>query len=307
MSIQGRRRAAPALVTIFAALALAGGGGLLLASSGSERTVRESTVDGLNLRLMLARWILDEMEHDGSGFAMPTSMMPDIPSHEVERLRVEIELHNRGAESRLFRLAELRLRSEAGGEWSPASDGLPEEVNIAPGMRLNRTAYFDYFDEGGKDAQLRTELRLVWTRGESSAAMGVPHPPSHDHSGEEETFEPIDWPEFVEDLPEGDPGSGWFLFTTKHACVSCHGHPGLPGSNTLGPSLADVAQVAATRVPGKPAAQYLYESIVDPEAFRAPAPPNPSGEAVQSMPLPDVNEQEVADLVAYLLQQRRNP
>jgi len=299
-------RRAPGLLAILVALLLASGGGFLVASSGNDRTVRESTIGGVNLRLVLAAWILDEMQHDGSGFSMPTSMMPDIPSHEVERLRAEVQLHNRSGEPRRFRISELRLRAETGGEWPAFGEGLPDEVILAPGTILNRIVYFDYADESGEDAELRTTLRLVWTREGSTAAMEVPHPPSHDHAGEEEDSEPIVWPESVEDLPEGDAGAGWFLFTTKLACVSCHGHPGLPGSNTLGPSLADIANEAETRVPGKTAEQYLYESITDPEAHIAQAPLGPTGERLQSMPLPDANEQEAADLVAYLLQQRRN-
>lgn len=48
-------------------------------------------------------------------------------------------------------------------------------------------------------------------------------------------------------------------------CVTCHSLS--PGTDLTGPSLASIGVVAASRVPGETAEEYLRKSIVDPDAF----------------------------------------
>ncbi|MCI0394328.1 MAG: cytochrome c [Chloroflexi bacterium] len=116
------------------------------------------------------------------------------------------------------------------------------------------------------------------------------------------------WPEDATELPEGNAENGATLFTSVvPPCSSCHGDPAVPGSNAVGPHLGNIGATGGERIEGISAAQYIYDSIRNPADFVAPICANdqpcstPSG-------MPDVFEtsltqQDVADLVAYLLQQ----
>jgi cytochrome c len=68
----------------------------------------------------------------------------------------------------------------------------------------------------------------------------------------------------------GDPEAGRKLFLrgasgVNTGCPICHSLE--PGVRLVGPSLADVAASAATRVPDMSAEEYLHQSIVDPDAY----------------------------------------
>jgi cytochrome c1 len=76
----------------------------------------------------------------------------------------------------------------------------------------------------------------------------------------------------------------------------CHRLDGVPAAaGTVGPDLSRVAIAAAQRKPGMSAEAYLRESIVAPAAFTVPGYPR----AV--MPTLALDEQQVSDLVAFLL------
>ncbi len=71
-----------------------------------------------------------------------------------------------------------------------------------------------------------------------------------------------------------DPGSdellGQALFDEPAVgglpgCITCHSLT--PGTDLTGPSLASIGVVAASRVPGQSAEEYLRESILDPDGF----------------------------------------
>ena len=109
-------------------------------------------------------------------------------------------------------------------------------------------------------------------------------------------------PALVAELPFGAPARGRELFRTKHGCALCHGDPAVPGSQIRGPDLSAIGARGAERVPGLSAAQYVYDSIRDPDAYHAEAPVAPDGTLLETMPVPTLTEQEAADLVAYLLQ-----
>ncbi|HSR68494.1 MAG TPA: hypothetical protein VLU25_11175, partial [Acidobacteriota bacterium] len=92
-----------------------------------------------------------------------------------------------------------------------------------------------------------------------------------------------------------------------YGCVACHGDPGVPDSNIIGPHLGRIGTAAASRIEGKSAAQYIYESILEPNAFIAP-------ECEQGLPcdepsaMPEyaalVDIEHVAHLVTFLLEQQ---
>lgn len=103
----------------------------------------------------------------------------------------------------------------------------------------------------------------------------------------------------------GDPDAGKELFekagvATGAGCVICHSTR--EGQVLVGPSLYDVGDRAATRIPGMSAEEYLRQSILDPNAY-----------VVEGFPanqmLSDYRErltpQQLDDLVAYLLTLRK--
>ena len=99
----------------------------------------------------------------------------------------------------------------------------------------------------------------------------------------------------------GDPDMGRRLFLEEvpgvnAGCRLCHSLE--PGVRLVGPSLYDIGKVAGQRVPGMSAEEYLYQSIVDPDAYVVPG--YPAG----TMP-PDarerLTEEQIQDLVAFLL------
>jgi mono/diheme cytochrome c family protein len=126
-----------------------------------------------------------------------------------------------------------------------------------------------------------------------------------DLCGDETAVEAVEWPDAVEDLPvEGDPEAGAGLYEITYGCAACHGDPSDPGSATVGPHLGNIANDAATRVDGMSAAQYIYESILNPNAFITPDCPNGPCFEPSAMPAnfgDRMSEQDMADLIAYYL------
>ena len=90
----------------------------------------------------------------------------------------------------------------------------------------------------------------------------------------------------------------------SNACFACHGQPDGSVAAAVGPELSDIANVAAERVEGMSAEQYIYESILDPNAFIVPeCPTGPCADPSQ-MRLDYGNvfdEQGMADLIAYYM------
>ena len=112
--------------------------------------------------------------------------------------------------------------------------------------------------------------------------------------GHVRTLEPV----FAEDAP---------LFITK-GCGACHSIESVEGAaGNIGPDLTDIATVAATRVPGQTAEEYIRESILDPNAFVVPdCPTGPCG-IPTLMPLDisgTMEGEEYEDLVEFLLGQQ---
>jgi cytochrome c2 len=98
-----------------------------------------------------------------------------------------------------------------------------------------------------------------------------------------------------------DPANGEALFSTFYdqasfACSTCHNV--VNEERLVGPGLLNVSERAQTRVEGEAAERYLYNSIVNPNAYVVE-------EYVESL-MPQVymdilDEQEIYDLIAYLL------
>jgi mono/diheme cytochrome c family protein len=102
----------------------------------------------------------------------------------------------------------------------------------------------------------------------------------------------------------GDAARGEALFKqttigSQPGCVTCHSLE--PGKVLVGPSLATIGAEAGSMVEGQSAAEYLRESILKPDAFTV--------EGFSSGVMPaglagELSDQQVADLVAFLLNQK---
>jgi cytochrome c2 len=91
---------------------------------------------------------------------------------------------------------------------------------------------------------------------------------------------------------EASPGRLLFVGT---GCGGCHRIGDNDPAIEIGPSLVDIAERAGDRVPGLSAAEYVTQSIREPQAFTV------TGYEVDVMPTFALSENEVAALVDYLL------
>ena len=99
-----------------------------------------------------------------------------------------------------------------------------------------------------------------------------------------------------------------FLFLGRFGCYACHGDPKIEGSNIIGPHLGNIGIEGSVRIEGVPAHQYIYESILDPNGFIAPLCQN-GQPCAETTAMPEyaslMTLENVADILAYLLEQRR--
>ncbi len=288
----------PGVVIFAIALLLALGGWGLVWSKSQRITVRQATIDGVELHLEQARWVLDQMDH-GENFRKPSTMMPDMPEWGSQRVTVELALFNRSTVDKEFDGEELFLVPEIGEEVSPIGAQVGRS-RIAPGQRLNTAVHFDF-----DTTQPHGKLRVEWRRSNNSVYLPIPEPAEHYH------LRPRDGelnlpPDARMVQPLGDADRGRKLFVGVFGCIACHGDPEIPGSNNVGPHLAGIASVADSRKEGLPGMQYIYESILDPNAFIAPNCKNGPCQSPSAMPEYGslMSVQNVADLLNYLIEQR---
>jgi cytochrome c551/c552 len=105
--------------------------------------------------------------------------------------------------------------------------------------------------------------------------------------------------EVIDVIALADPGRAESI-SLNAGCVGCHKLN--PGEVGTGPTWHNVGDAAASRVPGESPAYYLYNSIVDPSAYVVP------GFQDGIMPKTfseSLNTQDIADLIAFLLQQHQ--
>jgi mono/diheme cytochrome c family protein len=108
-------------------------------------------------------------------------------------------------------------------------------------------------------------------------------------------------PEILELMPEADPAHGEQL-SLVNACVGCHSVD--PNVQLAGPTWHNIGDTAANRQPGTSPALYLYTSMVGPDGYVVPT----YSDAVMPETFDDtLSDQDLADLIAYLLTQNGNP
>lgn len=266
-----------------------------LLDTGRKIPVKEVTLDNLHLSLGQARWVLDQMDH-GENFQKPSVMMPDMPDWGKQRVTVELTFFNRSSEVKIYDGEEFFLVPEYGEAVLPVGAQVGR-AKLGPGQSLNTALHFDF------DTRMpHGKLRVEWRRGDDTAYLPIPEPAEHYHlrpRGGEVNFPPD--ARLV--MPLGEAERGRQLFLGVYGCVACHGDPKLAGSNNVGPHLAGVASAAGQRVAGLPAAQYLYESIIDPGASIAPVCKN-GQPCAEPTAMPEyaslMSVQDVADVLMYL-------
>ena len=101
-------------------------------------------------------------------------------------------------------------------------------------------------------------------------------------------------------LPDGDASSGETLFAEAingaPACSTCHV---LTDERKVGPGMADYADRAGNTVDGQSAEAYTYEAIINPAAHIVES----YGNVMYTEYGRALDDQQVADLIAYLLEQ----
>jgi mono/diheme cytochrome c family protein len=282
-------------VAIAAALATAGA--QLAAAAWQERPSPSASAegDGVALQIRRAVW-LDHavLQRDPTAHAL----LPGLPDHLHRRLSVSFVVENRTQAERRFTWQDLVLRWPRRDAFASSRDGRAA-VAIPPGAAVLLDASFDVPE--GDDP-----LTLWWERGAIRSRLLVTRTPLH--AVPTRPGGPTQWPRLASELPRGRADAGEKVFR-RSGCTSCHGDPAVPRSNGAAPDLAGVGVAAERRAPDKTAAQYLYESILDPDTFVARACDGPG--PCEQPRMPSYGEvlttQDAADLVAYLLAQRRQP
>ena len=94
------------------------------------------------------------------------------------------------------------------------------------------------------------------------------------------------------------PAIGADLFAKR--CARCHSFEG--GSSTYGPTLEGVGEWAATRAPGQSATQYIYTSIVEPDAYHAEGQPTMPANVAEGL-----GRDELLSLTAFLCEHGGSP
>ena len=116
----------------------------------------------------------------------------------------------------------------------------------------------------------------------------------------------------IDPLTIGDPERGRQIFENggekyvdkPHGwCIKCHS---LDGSEGWGPSLQGISERAGNRVPELSAAEYIRQSILDPDAYVVEDSSKHVSKKDTTMgrfPSMLLSEEEVDDLIAFLLTQ----
>jgi cytochrome c peroxidase len=107
----------------------------------------------------------------------------------------------------------------------------------------------------------------------------------------------------VEEAPAG-PSEEALAAISKGGCIACHTIPDVPGAvGVVGPDMSDIGAVAAEAEGGMSAEEFIYESIVDPNAIIAeecPTGPCPAG--VMTPNMADIlSPDEIDAIVGYLV------
>jgi hypothetical protein len=144
---------------------------------------------------------------------------------------------------------------------------------------------------------LITALAVIFIIGLSITAIGVLRAlPAHSPGTPDQAADPPAWAAEVESrVHSADPSQGEALYR-QYGCEVCHGTPNGTGPYVVGTG----ARAAIRRAPGYSAAEYLYESIIDPNTYVVPN--YPAGVMPQNF-RSVIPEDQLLTLTAWLLTQ----
>ncbi|MCB0065400.1 MAG: cytochrome c [Caldilineaceae bacterium] len=139
--------------------------------------------------------------------------------------------------------------------------------------------------------------KLVLAQSEGAVEIApTPVPPKLAELTDEEIYAGLD-ADVQQAIVNADPSQGETIALT-FGCVGCHSLD--PNEVKTGPTWHNVGDTAIVRVPGESPAQYIYQSITDPNSFVVPGyPSNVMPQNFSSTMSPA----QIADMVAFLLQQ----
>ena len=237
---------------------------------------------------------------------MPEVEPIDVFTQAVEHIKPTVEVRSKRVGGATYqvpmqvnrtRQQSLALRWPHRSAFAATRDGRAS-VALPAGHAALLEAWFDV-------PESEDLLTLGWEPGGQSIRLLTTRTPVHAAIARSPR---VEWPPLAAELPDGRAARGQRLFDEK--CASCHGDPTIPGSSIAAPHLAGIGVAAATRVPGETAAQYLYQSMIDPDAYRARTCAGRDG-CEEPPPMPPYGEvlspQDASDLVAYLLLQGKKP
>ncbi len=139
--------------------------------------------------------------------------------------------------------------------------------------------------------------KLVMAQSEGAIVLEpTPVPPKLAELAPDVIYAGLD-PAVQEAIINANPGNGETIALT-FGCIGCHALD--PAVVLTGPTWHNVGDTAVVRVPGESPAEYLYQSITDPNAFIAP---NYPGNVMPANFTESMSPEQIADMVAYLLQQ----
>jgi len=196
--------------------------------------------------------------------------------------------------NQLLLCGEPSVRMEQMG-WSGSKEGFIFQTIAAGRPPTQMPTWSQMFGGPMEEYQLKQIAAFIMNWSEDPALCGEGAV----------VVEQVEWPESWQDLPEGDADEGSSHYDS-YVCFSCHGDPLTPGSAAVGPNLGSIATVAETRVDGQSAEKYIYESILDPDAYLVEECPSgpctgpPSLMTSQNFGI-RMSLQEMADLVAYYM------
>lgn len=286
----------PGVLVFFVALVLAGVGLVFVVDASRYIPYEDASLGGLDLHLQEARWILDQMDH-GENFQKPSVMMPDMPDWGLQRVTLDLAFRNASDLTQIYDGQEFFLVPELGDEVPPMGAQVGRAI-LGPGQTFNTALHFDF------DTRLpHGKLRVAWRRAGETAYLPVPEPAEHYHlrpRGGEVSLPP----DARLLLPIGLAKRGEQLYAGVYGCIACHGDPAIGDSNNVGPHLGEIGAVAARRIDGVSAEQYIYDSMLQPGAFIAPDCKH--GPCMEPTAMPEyaslMNLQDFADLLVYLLE-----
>lgn len=152
-------------------------------------------------------------------------------------------------------------------------------------------------DANGEIISPELGSKLILARSEGDVQIEpTPVPPKLAELAPDQVFAGL--PDDVRQMVEGADTGGAETLALKYACVGCHALD--PNEVKTGPTWYNMGDTAIVRVSGESPAQYIYESIVNPNAHVVNGyPGNIMPQNFREIMTPE----ELGTMVAYLLQQ----